>query len=93
VSRKERDAQWHLLRAGRRMRLDRAVLAEIIETHVICEICDEPAEVVDHDHERKLYRGRLCNACNRGIGFLKDSADIVTRAAEYLQYYEEQLGE
>jgi Recombination endonuclease VII len=73
------------------MRLDRAVLAEIIETHVICEICDEPAKVVDHDHERKLYRGRLCNACNRGIGFLKDSAETVTRAAVYLQDYEDRV--
>lgn len=73
------------------MRLQPEVLQEIIQQHDVCEICDEPAEVVDHDHERKLYRGRLCNACNRGIGFLKDSADIVTRAAEYLQHYEENL--
>ena len=73
------------------MRLDRPVLAEIIETHVTCEICDGPAEVVDHDHDRKLYRGRLCNKCNRGIGFLKDSAELVTRAAVYLQEYEERF--
>jgi len=91
VSRKERDAQWHLLRAGRRMRLAREVLSEIIETHTECEICGEPAEVVDHDHERKSYRGRLCNPCNRGIGFLKDSAELVTRAAIYLQEWEERF--
>jgi hypothetical protein len=75
------------------MRLAREVLAEIIATYETCAICGEPAEVVDHDHNRKMYRGRLCNPCNRGIGFLKDSAELVTRAAEYLQHYEEQLGE
>jgi hypothetical protein len=93
VSRKERDAKWHLLRAGRRMRLAREVLPEIIETHRECEICGGLAEVVDHDHGRKLYRGRLCNQCNRGIGLLRDRADLVMAAAMYLADHEEKWSE
>ena len=39
---------------------------------------------VDHDHETGQIRGLLCNHCNLGIGFLKDSTDLLEKAQKYL---------
>lgn len=50
-----------------------------------CAICDTEAPlVVDHCHETKRVRGLLCNACNVGIGFLKEDKDIMKKALEYI---------
>jgi len=44
---------------------------------------------IDHDHDTGKARGLLCNSCNSGIGFLKDSKDTCLKAAKYLESYEE----
>lgn len=44
-----------------------------------------PRLVVDHNHETGEVRGLLCTPCNRGIGFLGDTADAVRRALDYLE--------
>lgn len=61
-----------------------------------CAICKTPLEFqsmdgegsktahVDHDHITGNVRGLLCNPCNRGIGYLKDSSTVLRLAAEYL---------
>lgn len=63
-----------------------------------CAICGTKAPGgqgrfhVDHDHScrqrqgscRQCVRGLLCNWCNLGIGQLRDSAEIIARAARYL---------
>ena len=41
--------------------------------------------LVDHCHKTNLIRGVLCVKCNTGIGQLRDSAEIVAKALEYLE--------
>ena len=61
-----------------------------------CEICGDHPETlaIDHDHKccpssRKrtcgqCVRGFLCRKCNTGIGMLRDSEELLSRAIEYL---------
>jgi Recombination endonuclease VII len=52
-----------------------------------CAICRGESRRwdTDHDHNTGEVRGILCGPCNRAIGLLKDSPEVVTRAAEYLK--------
>lgn len=40
--------------------------------------------VVDHDHDTGRVRSLLCHNCNRALGLLKDSPEVVSRAHQYL---------
>lgn len=54
----------------------------------VCAICGMPPGrrplSVDHCHDTGAVRGLLCHSCNTGIGFLKDSVDLLKKAAKYL---------
>ena len=62
-----------------------------------CAICDKEIIVignsltkyqvacVDHNHVTGKIRGLLCNTCNRGLGFFKDSTEIVRKAFMYME--------
>ena len=54
-----------------------------------CKICgkfiDHKNLNVDHNHSTGDVRGLLSNNCNRGIGHLQDSPDILRSALEYLE--------
>jgi hypothetical protein len=39
---------------------------------------------VDHCHDTKKIRGLLCDACNRGIGYFKDSPELLRTAIAYV---------
>ena len=43
--------------------------------------------VVDHDHDTGKVRNLLCHNCNRALGLLQDSPDIVAKAHEYLKVH------
>jgi len=55
-----------------------------------CAICRSKSNgkfkvfAVDHCHETNVVRGLLCSKCNRGIGLLRDSPEMLIAAAAYL---------
>lgn len=54
----------------------------------ICKVDSNPSGKsfsVDHDHKTGQIRGLLCNACNLGIGHLKDSIEVLEQAVLYLK--------
>lgn len=51
-----------------------------------CEICGSKKRLVfDHDHQTLLFRGRLCGACNNGLGMFHDSVVKLKKAIQYLE--------
>jgi hypothetical protein len=60
----------------------------------VCAICKQEEKsvrnknlAVDHCHVTNAVRGLLCSNCNRAIGLLKDSVDIVKEVLNYLIKY------
>jgi len=65
----------------------------------VCKVCNQPEKAVhritkqpvalsvDHCHTTGKIRGLLCSGCNTGIGKLKDSPEILSKAIEYLNYH------
>ena len=55
----------------------------------LCGICKIKVEIfhIDHDHKTGKIRSLLCNNCNRGIGYLKESTAILQSAIEYLAHH------
>lgn len=55
-----------------------------------CAICGtkdwgKPSPSIDHCHITGKVRGLLCNNCNRGLGLLKDSTEVIKNAIKYLR--------
>ena len=58
-----------------------------------CAICGRTASgrkdstelCVDHCHTSNRIRGLLCHSCNRGLGLLQDSEEILEKALKYLR--------
>lgn len=57
-----------------------------------CEICCRTPEGhgadgtlhADHCHATGKFRGFLCSDCNRAIGLFRDTPELLTKAADYL---------
>ena len=45
--------------------------------------------VFDHDHERNVFRGYLCDPCNRGMGLLGDGIEGLLEAVNYINQTEQ----
>lgn len=55
----------------------------------VCKICEKPERenrklCVDHCHKTGRVRGLLCGGCNKSIGFMGDSIELLSRAIKYL---------
>jgi hypothetical protein len=90
-------ANWHRKNPGRQ-RLYRlkslygideiTAISRLAEQNGLCAICkiSAPSDL-DHGHMTGKARGFLCALCNRGIGCLKESKDILMSAVEYLELW------
>lgn len=71
-----------------------------IDQNHLCLICKQPETsqnnrrkdgtynlAVDHCHQTGKVRGLLCGNCNTGLGFLKDSTELLQSAIQYLKNY------
>lgn len=55
-------------------------IKEYKETHFICEICGKVEGLcVDHDHKTKKFRGLLCQACNRALGWYENNKENIEK--------------
>jgi hypothetical protein len=58
-----------------------------------CDICRKKMAFnkvrVDHCHNSMIVRGHLCQNCNIGLGYFKDSTKLMRRAAEYIEQHNE----
>ena len=51
-----------------------------------CKICGGIGPLVfDHDHDTNKFRGLICNSCNVGLGYFKNSSQILSSAIQYLE--------
>jgi len=63
---------------------------KLIEQNYSCGICNIHRDdyskdfSVDHCHKTGKVRSLLCNNCNSGLGFFKDSPSIMKKAITYL---------
>ena len=59
------------------------------EQNGLCKICgminDGKYLCVDHDHKTGAIRGLLCDRCNLGIGYFRDSPALLVNASKYLE--------
>lgn len=50
-----------------------------------CEVCGDGGVIsFDHCHQRGLFRGWLCSACNKVLGFVKDDPERLRKLIVYL---------
>lgn len=95
ISQKERYKRNSIFIRLKRLNIEATeIILEYISSHNgCCDICGGPPDgrhksfVYDHCHTTGIFRGILCNQCNQGIGLLRDSPVILTKAAEYLNHY------
>ena len=62
-----------------------------------CAICNElstnfkKALSVDHNHKTGKVRGILCDNCNRALGYLKESEQIIINLLNYVRCHKEPI--
>lgn len=54
----------------------------------LCEVCNRTnwrRMNFDHDHKTGLFRGWLCDQCNKALGNAEDSPETLDKLASYLR--------
>ena len=52
----------------------------------ICELCqEENLTVFDHCHQTNIFRGWICDRCNKVLGLVKDSTKLLDQMIKYLE--------
>ena len=61
----------------------------------VCAVCEQPETgknqfgtvslAIDHDHDTGEIRKLLCMRCNRSLGLLRDSIQVLERMIDYLK--------
>lgn len=58
-----------------------------------CAICSrEKTLVIDHDHKSGKFRDLLCDDCNRGLGYIRESPTTARAIADYIEWHIEYQG-
>lgn len=51
-----------------------------------CEVCGNAGQTVfDHCHKSGMFRGWICDRCNKTLGMVKDSTRVLKNLARYLE--------
>jgi hypothetical protein len=51
-----------------------------------CELCSAPGRTTfDHCHDSGVFRGWLCDRCNRTLGQVHESSSLLRKMADYLE--------
>lgn len=60
-----------------------------VKQNGLCKICSKPETQgrkldADHCHVTGKFRGLLCSTCNLGLGYFRDSIELLKKAVDYL---------
>lgn len=73
---------WGTLRRKHGLTVDEA---RLFREGKSCEVCGSTERLcVDHCHRSGKIRGILCDRCNRGLGYFRDSVKLLAMATVYL---------
>lgn len=74
--------------------------AKLLGQNGVCANCKQPETAtrngnlrrmaIDHCHVTGKVRGLLCNACNTGVGMLRDDPALLRSMADYIEHWREQ---
>jgi hypothetical protein len=89
---REYNTRWALKHPGRmqevKYRFRYGVeLSDLPPKPDLCEICGgrHPKIVLDHCHATGLFRGWLCDRCNRVLGSVNEDPNLLRQIAEYCE--------
>lgn len=59
------------------------------EKPLICELCNEDKFkiVFDHCHVTNIFRGWICDRCNKVLGLVYDSSQLLEKMKNYLEKF------
>jgi hypothetical protein len=83
-------ARIQLRAKARTLGLDPEMIVAHFESHSgLCDLCSRPPVAysnlsIDHCHTTGEFRGLLCSPCNLALGLLRDDAELMRRAADYV---------